>query len=96
MKKGYFLRCLLDIAIYVALMLIVGLVINLLGVPIHWQLPVYFGIVLASENNLNRRLSNIESMKDYRKRYKNLSDGDWYNKHYDNKSLGETEEIVDE
>lgn len=33
--------------------------------------------------------------KDYRKRYKNLSNSDWFNKHYDNKSLGETEEIVD-
>lgn len=96
MKKDYFLRCLLDIAIYVASMLIVGLVINLLGVPIHWQLPVYFGIVLASENNLNRRLNNIESIKDYKTRYKNLSNSDWFNNHYDNKSLGETEEIVDE
>lgn len=95
MKKDYFLQRLLDIAIYVVSMLIVGLVVNLLGVPIHWQLPVYFGIVLACGNNLNRRLNNIESMKNYRKRYKNLSDGDWYNNHYDNKSLGETEEIVD-
>jgi len=95
MKKDYFLQCLLDIAIYVASMFIVGLVVNLLGVPIHWQLPVYFGIVLASENNLNRRLSNIESMKDYNKRYKDLSNSDWFSSHYDNKTIGETEEIKD-
>lgn len=32
--------------------------------------------------------------KNYRERYRRISNGHWFNKHYNNKSLGEVSEII--
>lgn len=37
----------------------------------------------------------VKRKKSYRARYRKISNSDWFGQHYNNKSLGESEEIVD-
>ena len=56
MNKKYFLENLFDIAFYIVFMMVIAVIVNLLKIPIEWQLPVYGGIILASVNGVNRRI----------------------------------------